>query len=118
MSKCGVRSFVRRFLALFFATATVASAQTTQQPPNPLPLTIAGAIRMALSEGAQARLARTGEERARIARREALDAMLPQANANLLRYNQSINLETFGFSLPGLPPIVGPFNVTDAQVTA
>ena len=44
--------------------------------------------------------------------------MLPQATANLLRYNQSINLETFGFSLPGLPPIVGPFNVTDAQVTA
>jgi outer membrane protein TolC len=73
---------------------------------------------MALSEGTQARLARSGEERARIARREALDAMLPQANANLLRYNQSLNLETFGFTLPGLPPIIGPFNVTDAQVTA
>lgn len=73
---------------------------------------------MALSEGTQARLARTGEERAQIARREALDAMLPQATANLLRYNQSINLATFGFSLPGVPQIVGPFNVTDAQVTA
>ena len=110
---------MKHFLALLFAiTATAASAQTTQEPTNPLPLTIAGAIRMALSEGTQARLARTGEERARIAQREALDAMLPQANANLLRYNQSINLETFGFSLPGLPPIVGPFNVTDAQVTA
>lgn len=90
----------------------------TEATPNPLSLTIAGAIRMALSEGAQARLARTGEARAEIARREALDAMLPQANANLLRYNQSINLQTFGFTLPGLPPIVGPFNVTDAQVTA
>ena len=109
-------------LALAFALAsTVAHAQTTpaaEPQPQQLPLTIAGAIRMALSEGTQARLARTGEERARIAQREALDAMLPQANANLLRYNQSINLETFGFTLPGLPPIVGPFNVTDAQVTA
>jgi outer membrane protein TolC len=100
------------------APASQVTAAGTEATPNPLPLTIAGAIRMALSEGTQARLARTGEERARIAQREALDAMLPQANANLLRYNQSINLETFGFTLPGLPPIVGPFNVTDAQVTA
>ncbi len=96
----------------------VMTAAGTEATANPLPLTIASAIRMALSEGTQARLARTGEERARIAQREALDAMLPQANANLMRYNQSLNLETFGFTLPGLPPIVGPFNVTDAQVTA
>ena len=114
---------MKRILVLAFALiSTVALAQTTPVPiqpqPNPLPLTIAGAIRMALSEGTQARLARTGEERAQIARREALDAMLPQATANLLRYNQSINLATFGFSLPGVPQIVGPFNVTDAQVTA
>ncbi|HEV8433191.1 MAG TPA: TolC family protein [Thermoanaerobaculia bacterium] len=100
------------------APAPQVTAAGTEATPNPLPLTIAGAIRMALSEGTQARLARTGEERARIAQREALDAMLPQANANLLRYNQSLNLETFGFSLPGFPPVVGPFNVTDAQVTA
>ncbi|HEY2829090.1 MAG TPA: TolC family protein [Thermoanaerobaculia bacterium] len=94
---------------------TAAGSETT---PNPLPLTIAGAIRMALNEGTQARLARSGEERAQIARREALDAILPQANASLSRYNQSINLATFGFTLPGVPQIVGPFNVTDAQVTA
>ncbi|HEX3581371.1 MAG TPA: TolC family protein [Thermoanaerobaculia bacterium] len=100
------------------APAPQVTAAETVETPNPLPLTIAGAIRMALSEGTQARLARTGEERARIARREALDAMLPQANANLIRYNQSINLATFGFTLPGVPQIVGPFNVTDAQVTA
>jgi outer membrane protein len=94
------------------------TAAGTQATPNPLPLTVAGAIRMALSTGTQARLARSGEERARIARREALDAMLPQANASLMRYSQSINLQTFGFSLPGEPPVVGPFNVTDAQLTA
>lgn len=94
------------------------TASGTEQTPNPLALTVASAIRMALNEGTQARLARSGEERARIARREALDAMLPQANAALLRYNQSINLQTFGFSIPGEPPVVGPFNVTDAQITA
>jgi len=97
---------------------TQVTAVGEQPAPNPLPLTVATAIRMALSEGTQARLARTGEERARIGRQEALDAMLPQASANLMQYNQSINLETFGFSLPGQPPVVGPFDVTDAQITA
>jgi outer membrane protein TolC len=114
------KDFVRHALPFLFVFGTsIAAAQTAPPPPpsNPLPLTVAGAVRMALSEGAQARLARSGEARARIARQEALDAMLPQANANLLRYNQSINLQTFGFSIPGQPPVVGPFNVTDAQLT-
>ena len=116
---------MKRILIIAFVLTTAGAFAQTPPAPQPqpmpvppLPLTIASAIRMALSEGTQARLARTGEERARIAQREALDAMLPQANAYLMRYNQSLNLETFGFSLPGFPPVVGPFNVTDAQVTA
>ena len=68
---------------------------------------------MALGTGTQAQLARTAEERAVIARREAFGALLPQVDARLSRYSQSINLETFGFSLPGFPAVVGPFNVTD-----
>jgi len=72
---------------------------------------------MALT-GTQAELARSNEQLARIARSEAFNALLPQADAHLTRYNQSLNLETFGFSLPGLPPVIGPFNVTDAQLAA
>jgi len=49
---------------------------------------------------------------------EALGGLLPQADARFLQTNQSINLATFGFTLPGIPPVIGPFNVTDAQVTA
>src|SRR5207248_10193021 len=75
-------------------------------------------IHRALHEGTQAQLARSAEERARIARNEALQSLLPQADARLIRYNQSINLQTFGFTLPGQPPVVGPFNVTDAQLSA
>src|SRR2546430_13726282 len=103
----------KRFSFLFFAVAVSANAQTT-----PLRLTLSDAIRMALGTGTQTELARSNEELARIARSEALNALLPQADAKLIRYNQSINLETFGFSLPGLPPVVGPFNVTDAQLAA
>ena len=51
-----------------------------------------------------------------MARSEALNALLPQADAKLMRYNQSINLATFGFSIPGQPPVVGPFNVTALQL--
>src|SRR3982751_6381815 len=96
----------KRFPFLLLAIAVSANAQTT-----PLRLTLSDAIRMALGTGTQTELAR-------IARSEALNALLPQADAKLMRYNQSINLATFGFTLPGFPPVVGPFNITDAQVTA
>lgn len=99
------------FLLLFLAAG--ASAQT-----QPLRLNLGDAIRMALGTGTQAELARSNEQLARIARSEALNALLPQADARLVQYSQSINLATFGFSLPGLPPVVGPFNVTDAQLAA
>jgi outer membrane protein TolC len=104
---------LKRLSFLLFAIASTAAAQT-----DPLRLTLNDAIRMALGTGAQAELARSNEELARISRSEALNALLPQADARLIRYNQSINLATFGFTLPGVPPVVGPFNVTDAQLAA
>jgi outer membrane protein TolC len=100
-------------------TPVPASAGATETaPPQTLSLTLAEAIRGALGEGSSARLARSAAERAEITRREALSGLLPQASASLMRYNESLNLATFGFSLPGQPPVIGPFNVTDAQITA
>jgi outer membrane protein TolC len=101
----------RSLFILSLAACLPASAQ-------PLRLSVADAVQRALHQGTQAQLARSAEERARIAREEALEALLPQADARLVRYNQSINLQTFGFSIPGQPPVVGPFNVTDAQIAA
>src|SRR5207249_5215314 len=83
-----------------------------------LTLSLADAVQRALHEGTVAQLARSTAERARIARAEAFQELLPQTDARLMRYSQSINLQTFGFSLPGQPPVVGPFNVTDAQLSA
>lgn len=103
----------KRLPFLFLVLAVSARAQTA-----PLRLTVGDAIRMALGTGTQAELARSNEQLARIARSEALSALLPQADARLMRYSQSINLATFGFSLPGLPPVVGPFNVVDGQLAA
>jgi outer membrane protein TolC len=99
----------------FFLLATAFSAHAQTQP---LRLTLGDAIRMALGTGTQAELARSNDQLARIARSEAFNSLLPQADARFIRYNQSINLATFGFSLPGVPQVVGPFNVTDAQLSA
>jgi outer membrane protein len=83
-----------------------------------LRLSLDDAIHMALGKGTQTALARSAEERARIARTEALSGLLPQADARLMKYTQSINLATFGFTLPGFPEVVGPFNVVDGQIAA
>jgi len=103
-----------RFVALAILIIPAASRLSAE----PLRITIADAIRMAIGEGSSSEMARSAEQRARIAKSEAFSALLPQADARLQRYNQSLNLATFGFSLPGQPPVVGPFNVTDAQVSA
>src|ERR1043166_738770 len=100
------------------ATFTFALLVVLPANAEPLRLTLPEAVRLALRSGTQAELARSAEERAAVARREAFSAMLPQVDARLLRYSQSINLATFGFEIPGQPPVVGPFNVTDAQLAA
>lgn len=76
------------------------------------------AISQAIHHSANAELARSAEERARIASSEAFSALLPQGDAKVIRSSNSINLATFGFTLPGFPPVVGPFNVIDGQITA
>jgi len=76
------------------------------------------AISLAVQHSANAELARTAEERARIASSEAFSALLPQADAKLIRSSNEINLATFGFTLPGFPPVIGPFNVIDGQIVA
>ena len=83
-----------------------------------LRLSYADALQRALSAGTASRLAHSSEERARAVVLQSRAALLPETEARLLRYNQSINLATFGFSQPGQDPISGPFNVTDAQISA
>src|SRR5438045_2382721 len=105
------RKNVFLFILIPFVVAAPAGAET-------LRLSLADAIGRALSGGTQAELARSAAQRAGIAQREALGALLPQVDARLQQYSQSINLATFGFTFPGQPPVVGPFNVTDGQIAA
>jgi outer membrane protein len=107
-------SIFRRASLLLLTTATLAAPLRAE----PLRLTLPDAVAMALRDGTMARLAQSQAERAEISRREALSGLLPQSDARLLRSNESVNLATFGFELPGFPPVIGPFDVYDAQVTA
>ena len=50
------------------------------------------------------------------ARKEALADLLPQLRAGVLESRQKINLAAYGFTGPGIPQIVGPFNLFDARV--
>src|SRR5262245_59079994 len=47
---------------------------------------------------------------------QALSALLPTASAEASAVRQKINLAAFGFSAPGFPDIIGPFNVYDARL--
>jgi outer membrane protein TolC len=49
------------------------------------------------------------------ARKEALADLLPQLRAGVLESRQKINLAAYGFTGPGIPQIVGPFNLFDAR---
>lgn len=83
-----------------------------------LRLSLPDAVGRALSEGAAARLAGAEIDRATNVAAQARAALLPQLTGSVVESDQSINFETFGFIPPGLSPVVGPFNVFDAHVTA
>jgi outer membrane protein len=103
---------------LLLATGLALAAAALPLRAETLRLSPGDAVSLALREGTVARLASSQQQRAEISRREAMSGLLPQSDARLIRTNESINLATFGFELPGQPPVIGPFNVVDAQVTA
>lgn len=85
---------------------------------QPLPVSLDDAIQRGLRYNLAALEASTGGERARAQRLEALSALLPQVQASAGELRQKINLAAFGFSFPGFPQLVGPFNVFQASLAA
>jgi len=86
-------------------------------------ITVYDAIVRALQHNLGVLLAEEDIGRARGVRWKMLSELLPNVNGRVSETRQKINLQAFGFgspggpSFPGVPNIVGPFNVFDARVS-
>ncbi|MGE3274405.1 MAG: TolC family protein [Vicinamibacterales bacterium] len=85
-------------------------------PAPAVALTLDEAVARGLEHNLSALLATAGVDAANGRRWEALSHLLPQVSADLLRTRQTVNLASFGISLPGFPEIIGPFNIYDARI--
>ncbi|MGN6591927.1 MAG: TolC family protein [Terriglobales bacterium] len=95
-------------------TLTRAGARAGQ----PVALSLPEAIARGLRQNLAPILAASGNEQARAQKLSALAALLPNVEASAGETRQKINLAAFGFSLPGMQQIVGPFNVFQASAAA
>lgn len=98
--------------------ALFGSVPTGEASAAPLRLSLQGAIERGLERNLGLVLAQQGLAGAEAARREALAALLPHLDGQLSAARQKISLEAFGFTGPGIPRLVGPFNVFDARLGA
>lgn len=85
--------------------------------PGTLRLTLKDALDRALQHNLAVVLGQHGVEAARGERLQSLSGVLPQIDGSLVERRLTTNLETFGLTLPGVPPLIGPFNVFDARVS-
>ena len=89
---------------------------------QPVPVSIAQAIKQALAHNLGVLQAEEAVTRAGGARWIALSEMLPDVKASISETRRETNLEAFGFPLNrfslgvSIPSVVGPFNVFDARV--
>ena len=97
-------------------SGSVASGQATSEP---LPLTLADAIQRGLTHNLGLISIEQQVESARGSRLRTLRELMPRVDARMGDTTQTTNLAAFGFDpslFPGIPSIVGPFNIFDARV--
>lgn len=104
-------------LAALLALAAPSWGQGTAAPEATVRISLNDAISRALDTGTAVRIASTSTREAEARAQEARSALQPQLSLGGQLANESINLATFGFSVPGQPNVTPPFNVIDAHVT-
>lgn len=122
------RSVLASLLALgLAASATPSSAQTPTgafaggvpagvRVDQALTLSLSDAVTRALAQNLGVLEARQDLARTDGSRWVTLSELLPHVSGHLSESRQTTNLAAFGFSLPGVPPIVGPYNLFDARI--
>jgi outer membrane protein TolC len=79
------------------------------------PLTFDDAINRGLKQNLGVLLASDDSVSARGQRWKELSNLLPNLNASLAENVQTVSLAQFGFKLPGLPRVIGPYNYLDIR---
>ncbi len=93
------------------------SVPSGQAQPGVLPLSFKEAVDRALKYNLGLLIAQQGTREAQGARWRELSNLLPDLSTLTSETRQQLNLKAFGFSgIPGVPTIVGPFNVFDTRV--
>jgi outer membrane protein len=108
--------------AMLAALALAALPALAQSPaagaPAAIRLSLADAVSRALDAGTAVRIATTSTRVAEAQAQDARSNLLPQLSLGSQVANETLNLATFGFSLPGIPVVTPPFNIVDVHVTA
>lgn len=114
-----------RNLALLAAPAALALAalpalaqSPAAAPATAIRLSLADAVSRALDAGTAVRIATTSTRVAEAQAQDARSNLLPQLSLGSQVANETLNLATFGFSLPGIPVVTPPFNIVDVHITA
>lgn len=85
--------------------------------PGVLKLTLADTVSRALERNLAIVMSQQNVEAARGEKWLAQSGVLPDLAASLTESRQTLNLASFGLSVPGIPLFVPPFNVFDARVS-
>ena len=111
-------SQTRRVVAAALVAAAVFAAPSSAQQPVAVRLTFADAVRRVTSPDAPPAVEiaglRTDESRARVT--QARSGLLPNISLGGSWANRTLNPKALGFSFPGVPNLIGPFDVVDGRV--
>jgi outer membrane protein TolC len=89
---------------------------TGETSPSPLSLSLADAVDRGLRQNLAVILEAQRLRGSESDRLMALSELLPHASASVRQSDQVLSTAAFGFELPGLPTLIGPFGVFDARV--
>jgi outer membrane protein TolC len=85
--------------------------------PAPLTLSLAEAVRRGLAQNLAAILEEQRLKGTASTRLAALSELLPHVSGSVRQSDQILSTAAFGFELPGLPTLIGPFGVFDARLS-
>jgi outer membrane protein TolC len=88
------------------------------QPAASIALSLQDAIERGLKNNLGLLVRNTGTEFARADRIRALSALLPNVTGGFSETVQQVNLASFGFHVPNVPAVIGPFGFTDLRASA